>query len=109
MSLSKWKKDFEVPMQFRNVPSTWSVINDLDQTCALTGDYRFSLFQCVSAYTNTGTSLVDQSMVPFQTAYPTIVCMIFLILAGNTAFVSISVDVLQLLFLIMSQSSLYCK
>jgi hypothetical protein len=31
---------------------------------------RFSLFQVVSAYTNTGTSLVDQSMVPFQTAYP---------------------------------------
>jgi hypothetical protein len=30
MSLNKWKKDFEVPMQLRNVPSTWSVINDLD-------------------------------------------------------------------------------
>lgn len=33
-------------------------------------------------------SLVDQSMIPFQTAYPMIVFMIFLILAGNTAFVS---------------------
>jgi Trk-type K+ transport system membrane component len=42
----------------------------------------------VSAYTNTGTSLVDQSMVPFQKAYPMIILMAFLILAGNTAFVS---------------------
>lgn len=33
-------------------------------------------------------SLVDQSMVPFQTAYPMIVIVIFLILAGNTAYVS---------------------
>jgi len=49
---------------------------------------RFSLFQVVSAYTNTGTSLVDQSMVPFQRAYPVIVTLIFLIVAGNTGFVS---------------------
>jgi Trk-type K+ transport system membrane component len=33
---------------------------------------------------------VDQSMVPFQRAYPMIFAMIFLILAGNTAFVSIA-------------------
>ncbi len=32
-------------------------------------------------------SLVDQSMVPFQTAYPMVVALPFLILAGNTAFV----------------------
>jgi Trk-type K+ transport system membrane component len=50
-------------------------------------DGRFSLFQAVSAYTNTGTSLVDQSMLPFQQAYPTILVLIFLILAGNTCFV----------------------
>ena len=43
----------------------------------------------VSAYTNTGVSLVDQSMVPFQTAYPMVVTLPFLILAGNTAFVSV--------------------
>ena len=29
----------------------------------------FSLWQAVSAFTNTGMSLVDQSMVPFQRAY----------------------------------------
>ena len=33
-------------------------------------------------------SLVDTSMVPFQQAYPMIVFMMILILAGNTAFVS---------------------
>ncbi|KAF8911487.1 cation transport protein-domain-containing protein [Gymnopilus junonius] len=46
----------------------------------------FSAFQIVSGYTNTGTSLVDESMLPFQEAYPMIVTMIFLILAGNTCF-----------------------
>ena len=52
--------------------------------------FRFAIFQVVSAYTNTGMSLVDQSMVPFQTAYPMIIFMIFLVLAGNTAFVRVS-------------------
>ena len=56
---------------------------------------RFSLFQVVSAYTNTGMSLVDQSMIPFQKAYLMIVFMIFLILAGNTAFVSLSIDLFR--------------
>lgn len=50
--------------------------------------HRFAAFQVVSAYTNTGTSLVDQSMVPFQRAYPMVILMSFLILAGNTSFVS---------------------
>ena len=53
---------------------------------------RFSLFQVVSAYTNSGMSLVDQSMIPFQKAYLMIIFMIFLILTGNTAFVSLSVN-----------------
>lgn len=56
---------------------------------------RFSLFQVVSAYTNTGMSLVDQSMIPFQKAYLMIIFMIFLILAGNTAFVSLSVNLFR--------------
>lgn len=46
------------------------------------------MFQVVSAYTNTGTSLVDQSMVPFQRAYPMVLILAFLIVAGNTGFVS---------------------
>lgn len=51
---------------------------------------RFSAFQVVSAYTNTGTSLVDESMVPFQKAFPMVYVVMFLILAGNTSFVSVS-------------------
>ncbi|KAI6014220.1 cation transport protein-domain-containing protein [Pisolithus microcarpus] len=71
MSISKWSSDFEPPALQRSVAPYW-----------------FSLFQVISAYTNTGMSLVDQSMVPFQTAYPMIFLMIICILAGNTAFVS---------------------
>ena len=48
---------------------------------------RYSFFQVVSAYTNTGMSLVDQSMIPFQTAYPLIIISIICIFAGYTAFV----------------------
>ncbi|KAF7968660.1 hypothetical protein HWV62_29741 [Athelia sp. TMB] len=70
ISIPKWASIFKVPKQHRFIPSTW-----------------FAAFQVVSAYTNTGTSLVDQSMVPFQKAYPMIVIMIILILAGNTAFI----------------------
>lgn len=46
----------------------------------------YTAFNAVSAFTNTGMSLVDQSMVPFQTAYLFIVVIIFLIFAGNTSF-----------------------
>ncbi|KAJ3511772.1 hypothetical protein NLJ89_g3904 [Agrocybe chaxingu] len=46
----------------------------------------FSAFQVVSSYTNTGMSLVDQSMLPFQDARGVVLVMIFLILAGNTAY-----------------------
>ncbi|TFK50964.1 TrkH-domain-containing protein [Heliocybe sulcata] len=69
MSESRWSSDFKTPALHRDLPPPW-----------------FALFQVVSTYTNTGMSLVDQSMIPFQTAYPMIVFMIFLILAGNTAF-----------------------
>ncbi|KAJ6593443.1 cation transport protein-domain-containing protein [Mycena capillaripes] len=69
MTESRWGQDFLPPMQHKKIRSTW-----------------FSLFQVVSAYTNTGMSLVDQSMVPFQRAYPMIVFMVLLVLAGNTAF-----------------------
>ncbi|KAH9944580.1 TrkH-domain-containing protein [Amylocystis lapponica] len=69
ISIPRWREDFQTPALHRNVSPVW-----------------FSGFQVVSSYTNTGMSLVDQSMVPFQTAYPMILLMIFLILAGNTAF-----------------------
>ena len=67
----RWRSTFQEPALHRYVSPGW-----------------FSAFQVVSAYTNTGMSLVDQSMVPFQRAYPMIFVMTFLILAGNTAFVS---------------------
>ena len=46
----------------------------------------FWLFQVVSAYTNTGQSLVDTSMTGMQDAYFLLIPMGLLILAGNTAF-----------------------
>ncbi|KAJ7503005.1 cation transport protein-domain-containing protein [Mycena galericulata] len=52
--------------------------------------------------TNTGMSLVDQSMVPFQRAYPTIVFMVLLVLAGNTAFVN---GLLRIFFLWSSRAN----
>jgi Trk-type K+ transport system membrane component len=72
ISHARWRSNFQVPQLHRYVAPGW-----------------FSAFQVVSSYTNTGMSLVDQSMVPFQRAYPMIFFMAFLILAGNTAFVSI--------------------
>jgi Trk-type K+ transport system membrane component len=39
-----------------------------------------------SAFSNTGMSLNDLSMIPYQKAYPMIFVMVFLIFAGNTAF-----------------------
>ncbi|KIM26890.1 hypothetical protein M408DRAFT_330271 [Serendipita vermifera MAFF 305830] len=46
----------------------------------------FAAFQAASAYTNTGTSLSDASMVPFQSATVMVLVMFVLILAGNTGF-----------------------
>ncbi|KAK0454525.1 cation transport protein-domain-containing protein [Armillaria borealis] len=72
ISMPRWSSAFDDPPLYSSLSPVW---------------YVFSLFQVISAYTNTGMSLVDQSMVPFQQAYLMILVMIFLILAGNTAFV----------------------
>ncbi|KAF9012537.1 cation transport protein-domain-containing protein [Cyathus striatus] len=69
ISAKKWHENFIPPRQHRVISPVW-----------------FSAFIVVSSYTNTGMSLVDQSMVPFQRAYPVIAFMALLILAGNTAF-----------------------
>lgn len=69
ISTDKWKTNFVPPQQHRPIVPAW-----------------FSLFQVVTAYTNAGMSLVDQSMIPFQRAYPMIFAMMFVIFAGNTAF-----------------------
>jgi Trk-type K+ transport system membrane component len=68
----------------------------------------FALFQSVSAFSNTGMSLADQSMIPFQAAYLMVaskywverywynelicVVVVILIFAGNTAYVSRALD-----------------
>ncbi|KAK0549140.1 hypothetical protein OC845_003256 [Tilletia horrida] len=46
----------------------------------------FWVFNCVSAYSNTGFSLIDTSMIQMADAYLMLVPLMFLILAGNTAF-----------------------
>ncbi|KAJ3811574.1 potassium transporter [Lentinula aff. lateritia] len=47
----------------------------------------FSLFQVMGAYTGGGLSLVDEGMVPFQSAYLMVFSLMFVILAGNHALV----------------------
>ncbi|KAH9050993.1 cation transport protein-domain-containing protein [Lactarius deliciosus] len=64
ISTDKWKTNFVPPQQHRPIVP-----------CLV-----------VTAYTNAGMSLVDQSMIPFQRAYPMIFAMMFVIFAGNTAF-----------------------
>ncbi|KAH9850186.1 TrkH-domain-containing protein [Lenzites betulinus] len=67
MSMERWQENYHVPLQHREINSVW-----------------FSAFQIVGAWANTGMSLVDQNMVPFQTAYPMIVFIVICVLAGNT-------------------------
>ena len=72
MSMSRWHDTFEPPTQHKPVSPVW-----------------FSGFLVVSAYTTTGMSLVDQSMLPFERAYALLLVVTYLILAGNLMFVSV--------------------
>ncbi|KAI0823989.1 TrkH-domain-containing protein [Trametes gibbosa] len=67
MAMQRWQENYHVPLQHRDINSVW-----------------FSAFQIVGAWANTGMSLVDQNMVPFQAAYPMIVFIVICVLAGNT-------------------------
>ncbi|GLB38209.1 putative cation transport protein [Lyophyllum shimeji] len=69
ISTPRWHQNFVPPAEMRPQNTVW-----------------FSVFQVAAAYCNTGFSLVDKSMVPFQTAYPMVFILAFLILAGNVAF-----------------------
>ncbi|TFY66085.1 hypothetical protein EVG20_g5004 [Dentipellis fragilis] len=69
MSMSRWKPTFLQPLQHRDVNPVW-----------------YSAFEIVGGWANTGMSLVDQNLIPFQTAYPLLLFLIYLGLAGNTAF-----------------------
>jgi Trk-type K+ transport system membrane component len=44
------------------------------------------IFLCISAFNNTGLSLIDVNMVPFQGSYYVVITTGLLILAGNTAY-----------------------
>ncbi|KAI0354804.1 TrkH-domain-containing protein [Trametes cingulata] len=67
MSLPRWRENYHPPLQHGDINPVW-----------------FSAFQVIGAWANTGMSLVDQNMVPFQTAYPMIVFLMICVLAGNT-------------------------
>ncbi|KAH9932738.1 TrkH-domain-containing protein [Epithele typhae] len=78
MSLPEWESNFHPPLQHRVINPVW-----------------FSAFQVIGAWANTGRatsvqsgntwiSLVDQNVVPFQTAYIFILVLVFCVLAGNT-------------------------
>ncbi|KAL0948734.1 hypothetical protein HGRIS_008868 [Hohenbuehelia grisea] len=69
VSASRWRETFQFPQLHDDIEPVW-----------------FALFHAVSSYTNTGMSLVDQSMIPFQRAYGIVFTMSILILAGNTGF-----------------------
>ncbi|EJD46884.1 hypothetical protein AURDEDRAFT_113542 [Auricularia subglabra TFB-10046 SS5] len=92
ISQSKWRDAFHPPALHRYVNPVW-----------------FTVFQVMSAYTNAGISLVDQSMVPFQKAYPMILFMCFLILAGNTAFPVFLRFIIWILYKIVPRKSTHSE
>ncbi|RPD56080.1 TrkH-domain-containing protein [Lentinus tigrinus ALCF2SS1-7] len=67
MSLPRWQENYLPPLQHKKINPVW-----------------FTAFQIVGAWANTGMSLVDQNMVPFQTAYPLVIFLVICVLAGNT-------------------------
>ncbi|THH17258.1 hypothetical protein EW146_g3518 [Bondarzewia mesenterica] len=75
MSLHRWKDNFRPPQQHRVINPVW-----------------YSAFEVVGAWANTGMSLVDQSLVPFQTAYPMLILLMWVAIAGNTGFPIIVTD-----------------
>ena len=89
-----WKMEAHIPAapaaschQPRVVRGICFSHSDLFLSCALCSR-RYSAFEVVGAWANTGMSLVDQSLVPFQTAYPMLIFLIWVAVAGNTGFVS---------------------
>ncbi|KXN87472.1 Low-affinity potassium transport protein [Leucoagaricus sp. SymC.cos] len=69
ISTRRWSDIFKPPNSIKSITSGW-----------------FALYQVVSSFSNTGSSLVDQSMIPFQKAYAMIVFQMVLILGGNCAY-----------------------
>ena len=90
MGMSRWAQILLPPSQHRPVNSTWYVYAsfDLILNADLVSMRRYSLFELISAWANTGMSLVDQNLVPFQRAYLLLIAVIVVALLGGTGFVS---------------------
>lgn len=89
MTLPRWQYLFAPPEQHRKINSIWCVSLLRCNLCSYDSEYvRFSAFQVIGAWANTGMSLVDQNMVPFREAYPMIIFLVLCVLAGNSALVS---------------------
>ncbi|ETW82185.1 hypothetical protein HETIRDRAFT_154705 [Heterobasidion irregulare TC 32-1] len=69
MQLPRWRETFLPPQQHRVIHPIW-----------------YSAFEVVGAWANSGMTLVDQNLVPFQNAYPMLFLLIWVMLAGNTGF-----------------------
>ncbi|ETW82205.1 potassium transporter [Heterobasidion irregulare TC 32-1] len=69
MSLARWRSNFQPPRQHRVINPVW-----------------YSIFEVIGAWANTGMSLVDQSLIPFQTAYPMLIFLIWVVIAGNPGY-----------------------
>ncbi|KAF9876859.1 hypothetical protein CkaCkLH20_05705 [Colletotrichum karsti] len=64
------------------------IANNMPETATSNGanPWWAGIFFAVSAFNNSGMSLLDANVVPFQQAYFVLITMGFLILAGNTAY-----------------------
>ncbi|KUJ23762.1 TrkH-domain-containing protein [Mollisia scopiformis] len=66
----------------------WYFANNKRSTAEENGinPWWLGVFNAISAFNNSGMSLLDANMIPFQTSVYTLVTMGLLILAGNTAY-----------------------
>lgn len=70
----------------RDQSSVVSIAHDIDSLLLML-IFRYSIFEVIGAWANTGMSLVDQSLIPFQTAYPMLIFLIWVVIAGNPGYV----------------------
>ncbi|KAE8446307.1 hypothetical protein EG329_012054 [Mollisiaceae sp. DMI_Dod_QoI] len=73
---------------FGSVGLGWYMANNKRNVAEENGinPWWLGVFNAVSAFNNSGMSLLDANMIPFQTSVYTLVTMGLLILAGNTAY-----------------------
>lgn len=66
----------------------WYMANNKRSTTEENGinPWWLGVFNAISAFNNSGMSLLDANMIPFQTSIYTLITMGLLILAGNTAY-----------------------